>query len=45
MFDINNVGIISSASICNGRQGTLLFVPPGSDSKKTAAAVDTAFDN
>ena len=45
MFDVENVGIISSACICNGRQGRLLFERPGRDLKKQGGAVYTALDS
>jgi len=34
MFDVKNVGMISSACVCNGRWGRLLFERPGRNSKK-----------
>jgi len=45
MFDVENVGIISPACICNGRQGRLLFERPGTDSTKQGGAVYTALDS
>ena len=45
MFDVNTVGIISSACICNGRQGRLLFERPCRDSTKKGGAVLTALDS
>jgi hypothetical protein len=42
MFDIENVGIISSASIHHGGRGKLLFERPGRDSINQRAAVYTA---
>jgi hypothetical protein len=45
MFKVENVGIISSACICNGRQGRHLFDRPGRDSKKQGGAVYTALDS
>jgi len=45
MFDIKNVGIISSPSICNGGQGRLLFRCPGSDSNTKSSVVYTAPDS
>jgi len=44
MFNVENVGIISSACICNGRRGSLLFELPGRDLKKQGGAVYTALD-
>ena len=41
MFDIENVGVISSVCICNGRRGTLLLEWPGRDStKKGRCSID-----
>jgi hypothetical protein len=34
MFDVKKVGIMSSAFICNGRQGRQLFERPWRDSTK-----------
>ena len=45
MFHVENVGIISSACICNGRRGRLLFERPGRDSKKQGGPVYTALDS
>jgi hypothetical protein len=45
MFDVDNVGIISSACIFNGRRGRLLFERPQSDSKGQGGAVYTALDS
>jgi len=45
MFDVKTVGIISSACICNGRQGRLLFERPWRDSTKKGGAVLTALDS
>ena len=39
MFDVKTLGIISSACICNGRQGRLLFERPWSDSTRKGGAV------
>jgi hypothetical protein len=44
MFDVENVGIISSACICNGRRGRLQFEWPGRDSKKQGGAVYPMLD-
>jgi len=44
MFDIENVGIIFSACICNGTRGRLLFERPGRNLKKQGGAVYTALD-
>jgi len=45
MFDVKNVGRISSACICNGRRGRLPFEPQGRDSKELGGAVYTALDS
>jgi hypothetical protein len=45
MFDFENVGIISSACICNGKRGRFLFERPGRDSKKQGGAGYTALDS
>jgi hypothetical protein len=45
MFDVKTVGIISSACICNGRRGRLLFERPWRDSTKKGGAVLTALDS
>jgi hypothetical protein len=42
MFDFENVGMISSASIRNGRQCRLLFERPGRDLKKQGGREYTA---
>ena len=39
MFDVKKIGIISSACICNGRRGRLLFERPWTDSTKKGGAV------
>jgi len=39
MYNINNVGIISSARICNGRLGRLQFDQPGRDLKQKGGAL------
>jgi hypothetical protein len=39
MLDVENVGIISSACICNGGRGRLLFERLGRDSKKGRRSV------
>jgi len=39
MFDVKTVGMISSAFLCNGRQGRLLFERPGRDSTKMGGGV------
>ena len=45
MFDVMTVGINSSACICNGRRGRLLFGRPWGDLTKTGDAVLTALDS
>jgi len=45
MFNIGNVGIISSVCICNGMRGRLLFEQPGKDLKKLGGAVYTVLDS
>jgi hypothetical protein len=45
MFEVKTVGTISSAWICNGRRGRLLFERPWRDSTKTGGAVLTALDS
>ena len=45
MFDIENVGVISSARICNSGQCRLLFERPGRDLKEHGGAVYTALDS
>jgi hypothetical protein len=45
MFDVQNVGILSSGCICNGKRGRLLFELPGKDSKKQAGSMDTALES
>jgi hypothetical protein len=45
IFDIENVGIISSLCISNGSQARLLFARPGSYWKKQGGALDTAPDS
>jgi hypothetical protein len=45
MLDVENVGIISSACICNGKRGRLLLEQQGRDSKKLGGAVYTALDS
>jgi hypothetical protein len=45
MFDVENVGIMSSACICNGRRGRLLFQQPGRDSKELGGAIYTELDS
>jgi len=42
MFDVKKVGIMSSACICNGRRGRLLFERPWRDSTKKGGALETA---
>jgi len=44
MFNIENVGIISSACIGNGRQGRLLIERPGRDSKIPGGGVYTVLE-
>jgi hypothetical protein len=41
MFDVKTVGTISSACICNGRPGRLLFERPWRDLTKKGGAVLT----
>jgi len=45
MLDLKNVGILSSACICNGRWGRLLSEWPWTDSTKKGGAVWTALDS
>jgi len=45
MINVKTVGIISSACICNGRQGRLLFERPWRDSTKKGGAVLTVPDS
>jgi hypothetical protein len=45
MFDVENVGIMSPACICNGRRGRLLFQLPRSDLNELGGAVYTALDS
>jgi hypothetical protein len=45
MLDIKTVGILSSACICTGRRGRLLFERPWRDSTKKLGAVLTALDS
>jgi len=45
MFDVKTVGIISSACICDGRRGRLLFERPWRDLTKKGGAVLTALDS
>ena len=45
IFDVKTVGIISSASICNGRPGRLLFERPGRDLIKPGVAVYIVLDS
>jgi len=45
MFDVKKVGIISSACICNGRGGRLLYEQLCADSTKNGGAVWTALDS
>jgi hypothetical protein len=45
MFNVENVAIISSACICNGQEGRLLFGRPGRDSKKQGGTVYTLLDS
>jgi hypothetical protein len=45
MFDMENVGIISSAGISNGRRGRMLYEQPGRDSRKQGGAVYTVPDS
>jgi hypothetical protein len=42
---IENVGIISSTNICNGRQGRLVFTRPGRDSKSQRSAMYVMLDS
>jgi len=45
MFDVKTAGIISSAYICNGRRGRLLFERHWRDSTKEGGVVLTALDS
>jgi len=45
MFDVENVGIIPSACVFNGRQGRLLLERPRGDSKEQGGAVNTALNS
>jgi hypothetical protein len=45
LFKVKTVGIISSACICNGRRGRLLFERPWRDSTKKGGAVLTEVDS
>jgi hypothetical protein len=44
-FNVRMVGILSSASKCNGRQGKLLLERPWRDSTETGGTVYTVLDS